>query len=111
MEKDGWFCGLIWSKKALNCSSLHARIDGEHEAKQLLLSLLVVYLEKSRMCQNKYTIQCVGKSEPLCTLSHVWPFALRYSVYAVHLKLFLTSLTFRQLLSLFFVAVITVEKG
>lgn len=38
---------------------LHARIDGEREAKQLLLRPLVVYLEKSRMCQNKYTIHCV----------------------------------------------------
>lgn len=38
--------------------SLHARIDGEREAKQLLppLSLLVVCLKKSRMCQNKYTV-------------------------------------------------------
>lgn len=41
-------------------SSLHARIDGEHEAKQLLPRPGVVYLEKSRMCQNKYTIQCVS---------------------------------------------------
>lgn len=62
---------------------LHARIDGEREAKQLLPRPLVVYLEKSRMCQNKYTIQCVSKSELLCTLSHVWPFSLRYLVYVV----------------------------
>lgn len=43
-------------------SSFHARTDRECEAKQLLLKPLVVYLEKSRMCQNKYSIQCVRKS-------------------------------------------------
>ncbi len=98
--KDWWICGLIWSKRALHCSSLHARMDGEREAKQLLLSPLLVCLEKSRMCQNKYTIQCIGKSELLCTLSHVWPFGLRYLVCVVHLKLSFTSLTYAHLLSL-----------
>lgn len=29
-----------------------------------------------------------SKSELLCTLSHVWPFGLRYLVYVVHFKLF-----------------------
>lgn len=38
------FCALIWSKTAF-ASSLHARIDGEREAEQLLLRPLVVYLE------------------------------------------------------------------
>ena len=80
---------VLWTNMVKEgLESLHARIDGEREAQQLLLRPLVVCLEKSRMCQNKYTIRCVSKSEQLCTLSHVWPFGLRYLVYIIHFKLF-----------------------
>lgn len=70
-------------------SSLYARIDGEREAKQLLQRPPVVRLEKSGMCQNKYTIECVSKTELLCTLSHVWPFGLRHLGFLVYYMLFI----------------------
>lgn len=65
-------------------SSFHARIDCECEAKQLLLKPLVVYLEKSRMCQNKYSVQCVRKSKLLCSVSHVWLLGLMHLVHVGH---------------------------
>lgn len=42
-----------------SASAFPAIMDGECEAKQLLLKPGLVYLEKSRMCHNKYTLHCV----------------------------------------------------
>lgn len=53
-----------------SASAFHAVIDGECEAKQLLLKPVVVYLEKSRMCQNKYTLHCVCEAA-VCFNLHV----------------------------------------
>lgn len=57
-----------------SASAFHAVIDGECEAQQLLPKPVVVYLEKSRMCQSKYTLHCVREAAVYLIL-HVsfWP--------------------------------------
>lgn len=49
-----------------------ATIVGEREAKQLLLKPVVVCLEKSRMCHNKYTLLVLATL--LCVLTYMCPF-------------------------------------
>lgn len=56
-----------------SASAFHAVIDGECEAKQLLITPVVVYLEKSRMCQNKYTLHCVSNAAVYLTYMCPWP--------------------------------------
>lgn len=55
-------------------SAFPAIIDGECETKQLLLKPIVVYLEKSRMCQNKYTLHYVSEAAVYFNLHvSIWP--------------------------------------
>lgn len=55
-------------------SAFPAIIDGECEARQLLLKPVVVYLEKSRMCHNKYTLRCVSEAAVYFNLHvSIWP--------------------------------------
>lgn len=45
-----------------SASAFPAVVDGECEAEQMLLKPLIVSLERSRMCHNKYTLHCAGEA-------------------------------------------------
>lgn len=73
-------------------SGFPAVMDGECEAQQLLLRPLVVCLEKSRMCHNKYTSHCVSGAA-VCFNLHVsiWPCVLYWSGTAMFSIMFLAT--------------------